>query len=275
VLRSSARRTTIGGAQILDLEPARQTARAVMRLARSLPERILDAHPWITQDELVTRAGVDAQGARALARELVDRGLAVRVGSWVVETSELQRVRDEVARRALRHHAERPLESGPELVALASALRIDGAQLRAAMDGEPELVIDHGTIRHREHAPVATDDAAAQAWLDAVAASPFAPPTPDEHGLDAGVVRALARAGRVAEVDGMWFDVAALDRAQEVVGRAVIARGSLTVGDIRDLLGSTRKYVLPLVRHLDSTGVTRRRGDLRIPGPRAAQPSGP
>jgi selenocysteine-specific elongation factor len=53
------------------------------------------------------------------------------------------------------------------------------------------------------------------------------------------------------------------------VGSAVVARGTLTVADIRDLLGSTRKFVLPIAKRLDADGVTRRRGDDRIPGPRA------
>ena len=35
------------------------------------------------------------------------------------------------------------------------------------------------------------------------------------------------------------------------------------------LLGSTRKYVVPIITRLDADGVTRRRGDDRIAGPRA------
>jgi selenocysteine-specific elongation factor len=41
----------------------------------------------------------------------------------------------------------------------------------------------------------------------------------------------------------------------------------LTVAEIRDLLGTTRKYAVPLCEYLDRTGVTRREGDLRRPGP--------
>jgi selenocysteine-specific elongation factor len=43
----------------------------------------------------------------------------------------------------------------------------------------------------------------------------------------------------------------------------------VTVADVRDLLGSTRKYVLPILNQLDAEGITRRRGDDRIPGPAA------
>jgi selenocysteine-specific elongation factor len=39
----------------------------------------------------------------------------------------------------------------------------------------------------------------------------------------------------------------------------------LTIADIRDLLGTTRKYAVPLCEYLDRIGVTRREGDLRFP----------
>jgi selenocysteine-specific elongation factor len=39
---------------------------------------------------------------------------------------------------------------------------------------------------------------------------------------------------------------------------------SATVAEIRDLLGTTRKYAVPLCEYLDRAGVTRRDGDLRF-----------
>jgi selenocysteine-specific elongation factor len=38
----------------------------------------------------------------------------------------------------------------------------------------------------------------------------------------------------------------------------------LTVAEIRDMLGTTRKFAVPLCEHLDRIGVTRREGDLRV-----------
>jgi selenocysteine-specific elongation factor len=38
----------------------------------------------------------------------------------------------------------------------------------------------------------------------------------------------------------------------------------LTVAEIRDLLGTTRKYAVPLCEYLDAVGVTRREGDVRV-----------
>ena len=40
----------------------------------------------------------------------------------------------------------------------------------------------------------------------------------------------------------------------------------LTVAEIRDLLGTTRKFAIPLCEYLDRIGVTCREGDLRVRG---------
>jgi selenocysteine-specific elongation factor len=48
------------------------------------------------------------------------------------------------------------------------------------------------------------------------------------------------------------------------VSEKLAAGPGLTVADIRDLLGTTRKYAVPICEYLDRIGVTRRAGDLRL-----------
>jgi selenocysteine-specific elongation factor len=52
------------------------------------------------------------------------------------------------------------------------------------------------------------------------------------------------------------------DMRRRVVERLKLGPG-LTVAEIRDILGTTRKYAVPLCEHLDRVGVTTRQGDLR------------
>ena len=40
--------------------------------------------------------------------------------------------------------------------------------------------------------------------------------------------------------------------------------GEITLAAVRDAAGSTRKYTLPLLEHLDTKGITRRVGEKRI-----------
>ena len=69
--------------------------------------------------------------------------------------------------------------------------------------------------------------------------------------------------------EGVWFSPRAIEEAAGIVARLLAdSPGGVTVAQVRDALGTTRKYILPLLAHLDATGVTRRRGDLRVAGPR-------
>jgi selenocysteine-specific elongation factor len=82
-------------------------------------------------------------------------------------------------------------------------------------------------------------------------------------------LRELARRGVVVERDGRWFAASAVEEAGRVVAKLLAAApDGVTVAEVRDALGTSRKYLLPLLGHLDATGVTRRRGDLRVAGPR-------
>ena len=43
-------------------------------------------------------------------------------------------------------------------------------------------------------------------------------------------------------------------------------KGEITVGEIRDLLQTSRKFALPLLEYFDREKITRRVGDKRLPG---------
>jgi selenocysteine-specific elongation factor len=93
---------------------------------------------------------------------------------------------------------------------------------------------------------------------------------PDPVGVDRGELRELVKSGRVVEVDGVFFAAAAFDRAAELCAQLLRAHADgFTVADFRDAAHNSRKHALPILNRLDATGVLRRRGDLRIAGPRS------
>jgi selenocysteine-specific elongation factor len=58
-----------------------------------------------------------------------------------------------------------------------------------------------------------------------------------------------------------------LSRAEEVALAEAAQPAGLTVSRFRELLGTSRKYALPLLASFDERGLTRREGDVRRPGP--------
>ena len=112
--------------------------------------------------------------------------------------------------------------------------------------------------------------------VEATKAAGFQPPDPASFAAKAaGNAGSLKDIYEVAVAEGLLVrvtddiylhaDVAADMRAK--LTERFAAGGGLTVAEIRDLLGTTRKYAVPLCEYLDRSGITRREGDLRFPAP--------
>jgi selenocysteine-specific elongation factor len=76
----------------------------------------------------------------------------------------------------------------------------------------------------------------------------------------------------LAAADGFLVEVGPDFFLHEDADRAIKARlaermadgAGLTVAEIRDVMGATRKHAVPYCEYLDRTGFTRREGDLRF-----------
>ncbi len=258
VLRDTGSNRTVASARVLDTDPTRKAADAPERLRRALPARVLDTG-WVPIDELESRTGTPLAAARTLMAD----GGGEELGGWFVATEAATLLRTQATTLVTADHAEHPAAPGTATPDLARRLRITVGQLEALVASAADLVLERGHVHRRDHGGDPTDSAPARALLAVLGATPLAPPPPDDRTL-AGV---LVRAGALVEIDGIYFTPAAIAEARRLVVAALADRGSLTIADARDVLGSTRKYVVPLMTHLDREGVTRRRGDDRIPGP--------
>lgn len=247
VLRESGRGETVGGGEVLDVSPVLPASKA--RPDRSI-DRIVAERGWVDVAELERFTG--------------ERRTAV-VGTWIVDPAAL---------------AAAVVELG-EAVAAAGPLGLDMASLdgrrravlaaAAGAKGEPLTdLADVAVSGGRARRVAAQDPLADHPWLAALEAAPFSPPPPE--GVDRGEVRELVRRGLVVAADGTWFAASAITAAgRTVAGLLEASPAGVTVAEVRDALGTSRKFLLPLLGVLDGTGVTRRRGDLRIAGPRLPQ----
>jgi selenocysteine-specific elongation factor len=105
--------------------------------------------------------------------------------------------------------------------------------------------------------------------------SGYQPPTPDECRRDApknsqSVPQLLALAvadGHLVEIAADFYLHAEVERQLRDKLREMLAGGAgVTLSQIREGLGTTRKYAVPICEYLDRVGFTRRDGDLRFLG---------
>jgi len=233
VLREFGRDETVGGGQILDVDPQ-------LKAAESIPDRSVDR-------VIAERGWVDVDDLERLTGERRDPV----VGRWVALLDTVDAARAEVR----------------DLVETADGLGLDLAQLderqRLLLDTLDDVHVAEGRARPIDQADVLAD----HPLLSELEAEPFAPPEPVDVSRDE--LRGLVQRGQVVQVDGIYFAAGAIDLAARRVAELLADKPEgATVAEIRDALGTTRKYALPLLAQLDSTGVTRRRGDYRVGGPR-------
>jgi len=267
VIRDPGRARTVAGGEVLDADARGSATDAVAYLGLPLGERLVRAHRWVALADVPRIAGVPAADVATFVEDVVRSGAAERAGDWLVDAETREALRVETRARVAKHHRDVPTDPGLDLATLASALREDPAPLRAALADTPGLVLARGVVREEAHVTSAVESPEAQALVAALDATPFSPPSPESIGAPVALVRALVRDGVLVDVDGVIFTASALDAARQRAIDVLAERGSITVADVRDALGSSRKYVVPIVGWLDRTGVTRRRGDDRIPGP--------
>ena len=233
VLRESGRAETVGGGEVLDVDPMERASRA--RPDRSV-DRVVRERGWVPVDELERLTGERREPD-------LDR--------WVVDPVVLHRTLEDL-RNALADAGPR----GLDLVGL-------GELARAAV-----VLLDDAEVEAGRLVPAGVADPLADhPFVAALTASPFVPPSPD--GVDRGELRELVRRGDVVEVEGIFFASSAVDAAARLAARLLVDHPEgFTVSTFREEAGNTRKHAMPLLARLDATGMTRRRGDLRIAGPR-------
>ncbi len=260
VLRDTGAEATVAGAEVLDVRPTRRAMDASARLRQPLGSRLLEAG-WIPVAGLDARTGLapDAAAATVLAA-----GGEV-IGAWIVASEVAADLRARVVTIVADHHRDQPNDRGLPLVELARRLGLELDHAEALVTTVAGIVVEHGLARDANHTGGTADTDAGREMVDALAATPLSPPPP----TDLATARALVRERVLVDLDGVYFTADALDQARALVIEALASRGSLTIADARDVLGSSRKYVVPIMGRMDAEGVTRRRGDQRIPGPRS------
>jgi selenocysteine-specific elongation factor len=236
VLREFGRDETVGGGQILDVDPQ-------LKASESVPDRDVDRviaeRGWVLADELERLTGE--------RRDPI-------AGPWIALPDTVHQARAELR----------------DLVEQAGPLGLDVAQLddrqRLLLDMIDDINVAEGRARQVDQADVLAD----HPLIALLEADPFAPPEPDDVPRDE--LRGLVQRGAVIQVEGRFFAPSAIDLAARRVAELLADQPEgVTVAEIRDALGTTRKFALPLLAQLDNTGVTRRRGDLRLGGPRLPQ----
>ena len=169
-------------------------------------------------------------------------------------------------------HAAHPERAGLDLAQLRAHLSLEDAELENALIADlsqREFDSAQGAIKRRSHQPAlpAVLSEAGRKILATLAARPFDPPSRKELIVDAAAHQALRFLSETGEVVVLNEDVLlsadAFEQMKSRIAQALRASGPATVSELRQMLGTTRRIVVPLLERCDREGLTSRKGDRR------------
>ena len=302
ILRDEAALRTLGGGRVIRPTARRWNARRPPRpevlttlkdgAARERLEHVIREAGWslLSEPRLAAEAGLaEADEVARTVRSLVDKGVlcALETASqrMLVHRDVLAALGQDLDRR-LRAY----LEANPRTPGLPRSEwpgwmpRVCPARFRSVVADwfiaqERFILADEHVVPPGHSAALSsTDQRLLDELLQEFNAGAYQPPefaalrcrTPkNERRLRELIDLAVARGLLVRIADGIWLHQERWEAMVGMLATALRDGKQVTVADIRTLLNSSRKYVVPIVERLDAAGITRRQGDLRGLGPRA------
>lgn len=232
----------------------------------------------LTLPELARRALLEETAARPVLDDLVKSGAAIACGnSRYLSSAALAEACNGILTALSRMHDDTPLAVGFQKAAILAATKLHALIVDKGIESlirdaklEPDTVGYHLPGRTPRLSAVKARLAGqiVELYEKARFAAPRVEELPALLGVPAPVIgpvfHYLLQTGMLVRVDAAivlhrdWIE----DCRRRLTER-LLAHGSIDAGGFRDMMGTTRKYAIPLLEYWDRQGLTRREGDIR------------
>ena len=296
IVRSHSPVHVIGGGVVLRAHPKRSTTATPEKIA--LLDALRDGDgdraaecafnlekAPVTCEGIVHAAGCSQAAAKRALESLEKSRKATRLSSEQAGTKEyfttpryVQKMRSAIENALLAFHNENPTSTGMSKEALrqkaAARLSPDCFDaLLADAQAAKHAVVNGGEVCHPQAGAGAADEVDAQLLSLRGGGLHIAPATLDEifssrkiePSLGRRAMASLEKAGEAVRITKeLAFSTEALSQFEQAVRTRLADRASASAAELRDAMGTTRKYAIPLLEYFDDKGITRRSGDERV-----------
>lgn len=247
----------------------------------ALLEAMLKEEGWVDRQKVKQAIPAPVEVVeKAIARSIDEDG-TIALKSVLVEAGAWERLKELTCTFLGEYHTTYPLRSGTPRETLRSHLGIGWRLFDESVERWVEeglLVAAGARIRLADHDIRLSEQQRriADHILAALNAAAYTPPSVDEliADVDDGdeLLGFLVEQGEVVRIaKGLVYAKDAFEEIRRQVVEHLEREGSIDVAHMRDMLGTSRKYTVPLLEYLDQIEVTRRVGDRRVLGLRARQ----
>jgi selenocysteine-specific elongation factor len=277
VVRRVSPKTLLGGGEILAATDTRAEVSSTSAVAAFLERSVL-----VPQDvaSIAFATNLREDAVRVELDVLLERGEAVAVAKPVAYLSgaAFAQFGARIDRELAVAHEREPWAMGLTSLAVARAVAVDEAlaiRLLTALAEDGRIAHRHGYYSGTGHQPKLSAEQRAffEEHVPSDATRPFSPVSYGEVSarVRSATIEGIRRAfdtliarGVLVKVDDVLYRGAQIERAHERIGVFIAEHGGMTPAQFRDLLGTSRKFAVPLLEWFDARGITVRSGDVRV-----------
>jgi selenocysteine-specific elongation factor len=294
VLRSYSPMLVIGGGIIVDPHPPKRRRAAgaeevsrgeTLPLEQKLASLLAQAKAsGLEFSQLRTRSGLSEDELHDALEALERQGKARegRRGAWF-STSALAVIGETLLTSLGVLHGKEPLRAFVGLNALLAAAAVTAEQREGfrlvleALVEQNKIMLEGNRLRLVTHQPVWGEPfaSARQKIVDELNSCGLSAPSSDELAAKTGlsepdtlrVLEALVEAGELQLlVGGIYLSAEAVTKSRGAVINFLRQHPQMNIAEARELLGASRKYLVPFLEQLDREGITLRKNDFRVLG---------
>ena len=291
ILRRPSPSETLGGGSIVDHQPKgrhkrfdEEVLKSLESLTKGTPaEILLEAALALTIaniKDVVTKSRLEAADAQSALDELIQNGQLVLLEKGAARTSSdllvvalphWNSLTEKILQNIGTYHKQFPLRRGIPREELKSKLKLVPKIFNSviSLNTERAAFKEYGNwlaLPAHEIKFNGADQVKVQALMRKFESNPYATPSVKECQTEVGeeILNALIELGELKTVSvDVIFRKKDYDGMVEKIRTELQSKGTITLGEIRDMLNTTRKYIQALLEHLDAIGVTMRDGDAR------------
>ncbi len=283
IIRKISPQGTIGGGTVLDWDYADIKLSKTRQAELLKIRRRLDIES-IVKTDLARFGCLDLKrlklNSRFTEKELSDylagAQNVMKSGTELIDRSYLDKYVDHIKEFLDSFHRQQPWAAGVAPGEISRKLKLPVAELSKIIDhmiSIGELEQTNGMLKIKGYLPHLKSDQKklAQELMAVLSAKPLASPLKKEfierNPAFEIIINFLRDQGDIIELNGgVLLTKDDFSTVAARVSSYLTQVGKATASQLKDYLGTTRKYMIPILEKLDSLEVTRREGDYRVPG---------
>lgn len=283
VIRRFSPVITIGGGTVLNPSPPRRRRKPGLEDLEVLESGTLSDRiaAKIKESGLAGMAALSLEGwikaeipsIDESIRKLKEKKTVMQIDSRLIHQDTYNAVSESIRETLSGFHKKNPLSSGMPKEDLRIHSKVSHELWNSLLSSFPNVSVEKDVVRLKDFKVASSEvSQASNRIIQVIEKAGFQPPTKEElsemlslpQKEIADILKLLAKEGRLSRInDSIYITSSAHNEMMSSLKAFFKNKPTMTVGEFRDILNTTRKYALPFLEYLDSNRITLRVGDIR------------